>query len=143
MHVPALSTEGGMALAVGDVCREPSAGLDAAAEPPEPMLSPYANVAATAGCERTSRRVLVRNRATVVIDSERALTAPPDGEPREGAVSHTVGGKATFRAGSSKVYAEMKRIVALSHATSHNGSSANMPAGTVVVPSQTKVLVAR
>ena len=136
MHVPAMSTEAGMALAIGDACETPAQG-DGAHE-----IAPYPNVAEGPGCERTSGRVLIQHRETVVLCSERPATTGDHEGSGGGVVSGTVGGKAVFRTASSKVYAERHRIVGLTSRSAHNGSSANMPRGTVVVPSQHKVLVA-
>lgn len=137
MHLPAMSTEGGMALAIGDACVKPAERPGAEAE-----LAPFPNVAEGPGCERTSSRVLIQHRETVVLTSERPSTTGDHEGADGGVVSGTVGGKAVFRTASSKVYAERHRIVALGSRSAHNGSSANMPAGNVVVASQHKVLVA-
>ncbi|MCK6587196.1 MAG: DUF4150 domain-containing protein [Polyangiaceae bacterium] len=136
MHMPALSTEGGLALAIGDACEPAEAPAEA------PAAVPYANVAELPGCERTSSKVLIRNRETVVITSARHATKGGRPGTTRGVVSGTAGDRALFRGASSKVYAELKRIVTLGQPSAHNGVSSNMPAGLVVVPSQKKVLIA-
>jgi len=49
--------------------------------------------------------------------------------------------KVVFQNGSAKVKIEGQPCVHLTCMTGHNGSNANMPAGTQVAPSQTKVIV--
>lgn len=136
MYMPALSTERGLAVALGDAC----APVDASSD--EVSALPYANEAELAGVERTSSKVLIRHREAVVVTSAKASTKGARPGSMRGVVSGTAGDKAVFRGGSSKVYAELKPMVSLGKPSAHNGASSNMPAGLVVVSSQDKVWIA-
>ena len=50
--------------------------------------------------------------------------------------------QAQFKTYSAKVYAKGKKIVYHTAVTGHNGASANLPVGSHVAPSQSKVIVA-
>jgi hypothetical protein len=59
-----------------------------------------------------------------------------------GLVSGMNMGEVQFKQGSTKVKVEGQPCIHLTSMTSHNGTNANMPAGTQIAPSQTKVIVA-
>ena len=131
--LPAASKKGGQAFAFPDVCKTPAA--------PSPIPVPYPNMGMFNGTDKVIDKVLMENKETVVETRDPELQARRDGEPRRhglGREPHRI----TFKKYSSKVYAKGKKIVHHTAMTQHNGSNANMPAGTHVAPSQTKVLVA-
>jgi len=59
-----------------------------------------------------------------------------------GIVSGQNMGPVKFMKGSSKVKIEGQPCIQLTSLCGHNGNSANMPSGSQIAPSQTKVLVA-
>lgn len=126
-HTPALSTEGGIAYALAD-----AHGADGA----EDDFVPSPNVAELAGAARTSERVRIRHRRTVVASSEQPLSKAA--QPLVGAVSGAPFAKVIVQGGSSKVYAERKRMGTLGS----SASPANTPRGQVVIASQTQIKVA-
>lgn len=129
-HVPALSTEGGSAHALVDAHGADDAGSADARFVPSP------NVAELAGAAKTSERVRIRHRRTIVASSEQPLAKAA--QPLVGAVSGAPFGKVVIQGGSSKVYAELKRVGTLGT----SAAPANTPRGQVVVPSQTQIKVA-
>jgi hypothetical protein len=50
-------------------------------------------------------------------------------------------GPVAYKLGSSKVYAQGKKMAYVTGVTAHNGVNANAPAGLQVAPSQSTVLV--
>jgi hypothetical protein len=97
--------------------------------------------------DKATKNVLFSNKGVVVEDSEVPRTIGD--EPGvsnlptpKGLMSQKNMGKAVFKTYSSKVKAEGKGVVTHTATTAHNGTgNMNMPAGTHMVPSQTKVLV--
>jgi hypothetical protein len=59
----------------------------------------------------------------------------------KGIMSSTNMDKVTFKKGASKVKVEGSPLVLAMAMTAQNGSNANMPSGSQIAPSQTKVLV--
>ena len=59
-----------------------------------------------------------------------------------GVVSSKFKGEVIYKKGSSKVKAQGKPLCYIGSMTGHNGSSANMPAGAQIAPSQVDVLTA-
>jgi hypothetical protein len=143
MGMPAATKKGGNALAVPDTCHIPA--------PPPPagpggIPTPFPNTAMLNQTDKATDKVLMENKGVVVEDSEVPRTTGD--EPGvsnlptpKGLMSTKNMDKAVFRKHSSKVKAQGKGVVTLTATTAHNGSNANMPAGTHAVPSQTKVLV--
>jgi hypothetical protein len=144
MAIPASTKAGGTALATPDVCHIPA--------PPPPagpggIPTPFPNTAMLAQTDKATKKVLIGNKGAVVEDSEVPRTSGD--EPGvsnlptpKGVMSQKNMGKAVFKTKSGKVKAEGKGVVMLGAVTAHNGDgNANMPAGSQVAPSQTKVLV--
>ena len=127
-NAPALSTEGGAALTVVDV---------QCAEEGDEGLVPSPNVAELGGALGTSARVRIRHRRTVVVGSVQPMSKAA--QPLLGAVSGVPSSKVVVQGGSSKVYAELRRMGTLGSPA----SPPNAPAGLVVVPTQTQIRVAR
>ena len=128
IHAPALSTEGGVALTVVDV---------QCAENGESGLIPSPNVAELGGALGTCERVRIRHRRTVVVGSVQPMSKAA--QPLLGAASGVPSSKVVVQGGSSKVYAQLRRMGTLGSPA----SPADAPGGLVVVPSQTQIRVAR
>lgn len=140
---PAASKEGGQATAVApDVCFIPA--------PPPPPLgpggtpTPFPNLGACAQATKTSSKVLVRNKETLVEGSEipssrggeaGCSTIVPPGQ--KGIVSMKNMAKVEFKRHSSKVKVEGKGMLVVSVPTTHNAGNT---AGLLSAPSQTTVL---
>ncbi len=132
---PATTNGGGNCFAFPDVCNTP-------APPGQPVPIPYPNTAMLNQAIKTSLRVLICGKQTVTINSEIPRSQGDEPGTAGGITSGMNMGQASFKVGSSKVKAEGHPITFLSAVTAHNGINANAPAGSVVAPSQTKVLVA-
>lgn len=131
--LPAGSKAGGMALGVPDVCKVPTPG--------GPVPTPFPNTAQFANATKTSTKVMLENKDAVVETSEIPNSNGDEAGVAGGVVSGTNMQKVAVRMGSSRVKAEGKGMAYSTTMTAHNGSNANMPAGTFTVPSQFKVLV--
>lgn len=144
MPLPAATKAGGQALATPDTCNIPA--------PPPPagpggIPTPFPNKASLSDTDKATKNVLFSNKGVVVEDSEVPRTMGD--EPGvsnlptpKGIMSQKNMGKAVFKSYSGKVKAEGKGVVTLTATTAHNGSgNMNMPAGSHIAPSQTKILV--
>jgi hypothetical protein len=135
MPMPASTKKGGMCLGVPDVCQTPTSG--------GPVPVPYPNTAQLNGADGAVDKVLIENKETIVEDSKVPSSSGDEAGTQGGVVSGTNRDEAQFKQYSSKVYFKGKKAVHHTAITSHNGSNANMPAGTQVAPSQAKVFVAQ
>ncbi len=131
--MPASTKAGGMCLGVPDVCLTPSG--------PSPVPIPYPNMAQVNGCDGTIDTVLMENKETVVEDSKISSSSGDEAGTLGGVMSGLNRGECHFALYSSKVYAKGKKIVYHTAQTTHNGSSANLPVGAQIAPSQSKVMV--
>jgi hypothetical protein len=131
--MPASTKKGGMCMGMPDVCLTPAA--------PSPIPIPYPNMAQVNGADGTIDKVLMENKETVVEDSKIAQSSGDEAGTAGGVVSGLNRGEAHFTLYSSKVYAKGKKVVFHTAQTTHNGSSANLPVGAQMVPSQTKIVV--
>ena len=142
---PASTKGGGAHVTTGplDACKTPTPG--------GPIPIPYANMVdglAASGDEAAKRtkKKIIDSAAEEGYSADSATAASIAGYGDE---AGTIGGivsskqmrKGRFRMGASKVKAEGKKIVHATAMTAHNGSSANVPAGTHIAPSQTKVVI--
>jgi hypothetical protein len=91
---------------------------------------------------KTAKKVYFVNKTVVTLASEIPRSTGDEAGTNGGVISGTNMDKVQFKKGSSKVIVEGQPCVHLTSVTGHNGANANMPAGQVVAPSQTKVLVA-
>lgn len=123
-----------MCLGLPDVCKVP-------APPAPPVPIPFPNTAQCANAQKTSTKVMIENKDTIVENSEIASSQGDEAGTAGGVVSNVNMNKVVFKLGSSKVKAEGKGVCYVSGMTAHNGSNANMPAGMQAAPSQGKVLV--
>lgn len=133
--MPASTKKGGMALGLPDVCLTPAG--------PSPVPIPYPNIGQLDGCDGAVDKVLIENKESVVEDSKIPSSSGDEAGTIGGVVSGLNRGEVQFKTYSSKVYLKGKKAVYHTAVTAHNGTNANLPVGTQVAPSQTKVFVAR
>lgn len=132
---PGSSKGGGECLAFPDACLTP-------APPGPPVPVPYPNVGTVNQAKKTSSKVKFCKKEAVTVKSEISRTSGDEAGVNKGVLSGTNMDKLTWKKGSSKVKVEGQDVVHLTSTTGQNGSSANMPAGAQITPSQTKVKVA-
>jgi hypothetical protein len=92
--------------------------------------------------KKTAKKVKICDKAAVTKKSEMSRSMGDEAGVNKGVVSGMNMSKVTYKKASSKVKIEGQKCVYHTAMTGHNGANANMPAGTQVAPSQTKVLVA-
>ncbi|MGE0790279.1 MAG: PAAR-like domain-containing protein [Sandaracinaceae bacterium] len=133
---PAATRAGGQAFAFPDVCKVP-------APPAPPVPTPFPNIAMLnqANGGTCSKKVKIMNQAVITVASEVPRTMGDEAGVAGGMSSGTNMDKAAFKVGVSTVKVEGNDIVNMLKSTAHNGASANAPAGVIIAPSQTKVLV--
>lgn len=133
---PASTKGGGECVAFPDVCKVP-------APPAPPVPTPFPNAAQCANASGASvtKRVKILNKPVLHQGSEIPMSSGDEPGVLKGVVSNTNMDRARFKTFSSKVFVEGSKVVRHLATTGQNGSSANMPAGTQVSPSQTKVIV--
>lgn len=134
--MPGCSKANGQAFGIPDVCKVPAPG------PPGFVPTPFPNFGMIRDATSTADTVLIENKDVVVENSSLPSSKGDQAGSMGGMISQLAGNKVTFKKGSSKVFAKGKAVVHLTIPTSHNGMNANQPAGIVLIPSQTKVLVA-
>ncbi len=133
---PACTKGGGQVFAFPDVCKVPA--------PPAPFVPvPFPNIGMCNQADggTCSKKVKILNQPVITKASEITRTMGDEAGTLKGVSSGTNMDKATFKAGVSKVKIEGNEIVNLLKTTAQNGSSANAPAGSVIAPGQTKVLI--
>jgi hypothetical protein len=133
---PMSTRGGGQAFAFPDVCKVP-----APPGPPVPVPFPNTALLSQADSSTCSEKVRVLNQPVITVDSEVPRSMGDEAGTAMGVSSGTQMDKVTFQKGSSKVKIEGAAAIPLMAPTGHNGSSANAPAGNVVAPGQTKVLI--
>lgn len=133
---PLCTKAGGQAFAFPDVCKVP-------APPAPPIPTPFPNIAMLnqANGGTCSKRVKVLNQPVVTKASEVTRTMGDEAGTLKGVSSSTNMDKATFKTGVPKVKIEGNDAINLLKPSAQNGASANAPAGTVIAPSQSKVLI--
>jgi hypothetical protein len=125
---------GGMCFGIPDVCLVP-------APPAPPIPTPFPNIAQCAQATGQVVSVCIENMAVLVETSKISMSSGDEAGVAGGVVSGVNMGEVSYKLTSMKVYACGKKLVMLTSMTAHNGSSANMPAGMQITPSQTKVLL--
>lgn len=131
---PAMTKGGGQAFAFPDVCKTPA--------PPAPFVPiPYPNFGMINQATGTSTKVKFDGKLSVTKASEVPMTKGDEAGTLKGLISAMNMAKMVFRTASGKVKAEGKAVIHLTNTTAHNGGNANAPAGTVIAPSQTKVII--
>ena len=132
---PATTIAGGQCFAFPDVCLTPAPPL-----PPIPI--PYPNFGMINQAEKTSQKVKFVSKEVVTLKSKISKSMGDEAGTNGGIVSGQNMGPVKFMKGSSKVKIEGQPCIQLTSLCGHNGNSANMPSGSQIAPSQTKVLVA-
>jgi len=131
--MPASTKGGGQCFAMPNVCLTPAA--------PSPIPIPYPSIGMPNGAKKTSSKVKIVNKETVTKKSEISRSSGDEAGTNKGVMSGTNMDKVAWKMGTSKVKIEGNEIIRLTSMTGQNGTSANMPAGAQIAPSQTKVLV--
>jgi uncharacterized Zn-binding protein involved in type VI secretion len=137
---PITTNGGGQAALTGplDVCKTPSPG--------GPVPIPYPNFAMMNQIDGStaSSKVKTVNMKTAYKGTKTTMTTGDEGGTAGGGVkSNKIKGPCEIKQGSSKVKIEGKPAATVTKMTGHNDSpNNNMPAGTIVAPSQTKVQAA-
>jgi hypothetical protein len=131
----AASKAGGDCMGVPDTCLTP-------APPGPPVPMPYPNMAQLATADGVVDTVLIENKETVVEGSKMPNSKGDEGGTNGGVMSGVNMGPVEPKLFSSKVFFAGKKATFLTAMTAHNGTSANLPGGTIVSPSQMKVFVA-
>lgn len=133
---PVSTKAGGQCMAFPDVCKTPTPG--------GPVPMPYPNIAmlTQANGGTLSSKVLIENQKVATTKTEISMSSGDEAGTVGGVVSNRFKGPAKFKKGSSRVSAEGAPVVHLTSMIGQNGvANANMPAGTQVAPSQSKVTV--
>lgn len=133
--LPASTKAGGVYFAMPDVCLTP-------APPAPPVPIPYPNTAQVAASNGTISKVLIENKETVAEGSKVPNSSGDEAGTNGGVTSGVNMGPVEPKVFSSKVFAGGKKVVFVTATSAHNGTSANMPAGAQIAPSQAKVFVA-
>jgi len=133
---PGSTNGGGQCMAMPDVCLTP-------APPPVGQIPiPYPNTGMMTQAQKTSKKVKFAMKEVITLKSEIPRSMGDEAGTGKGVISGMNMGKVTFKKGSSKVKAEGQPCIHLTSMTGQNGMNANVPVGTVVAPSQTKVIIA-
>jgi hypothetical protein len=134
--LPAATKAGGQCMAMPDTCLTP-------VPPPVTQIPiPYPNTALLNQADKVSSKVKFVSKEVVTLKSEIPKTMGDEAGANGGVMSGQNMGPAKFTKGSSKVKIEGQPCIHLTSMSGHNGNSANAPSGTMIAPSQTKVLVA-
>lgn len=134
---PASTKGGGNGLAAPDTCKTP------APPPVNQVPVPYPNTAMLnmANAGTCSMKVKIMNSAVVTKNTMIPQTSGDEAGTLGGVVSGQNMGQAAFKLGVTKVKIEGSEIINQMKPISCNGTNANAPAGVVVAPSQTKVII--
>ncbi len=116
-----------------DVCKTPT--------PAGPVPTPYVNIAQLATTVGFVPHVLVVMRNAVTQASTIAISSGDELGVGGGIISAMIMGPAKPRTVSSKVYFGGGKAVYHTSTWGQNGSNANVPMGTQMTPSQTKVII--
>jgi hypothetical protein len=133
---PLTTKGGGQVFAFPDVCKVPA--------PPAPFIpTPFPNIGMCTQADggTCSTKVKVLNQPVITKASEIPRTMGDEAGTLKGLSSGTNMDKATFKQGVTKVKVEGNDVINMMKPTAQNGASANAPAGMVIAPSQTKVIV--
>jgi len=131
---PATTKAGGLAMGTPDVCKVP-------APPGPPVPTPFPNMADCTQAVGTSTKVKIVMAPVVTMGSKIPRSSGDEAGVGGGVVSGMNMGPCAPKAGVPKVKIEGNDIITQLKPTGHNGSNANMPAGMVTSPSQTKVFI--
>jgi len=91
--------------------------------------------------KKTSKKVKFEGKEVVTKKSEIPRSMGDEPGTNKGLISGQNMGPCRFTTGSTMVKVEGSPVIHLTSMTGHNGKNANNPAGAVVAPGQTKVIV--
>jgi Toxin PAAR-like domain len=131
---PASTKGGGQCFAMPDVCLTP-------APPAPPVPTPFPNTGMLNQAKKTSTKVKFAGKEVVTKKSEISRSMGDEAGVNKGIMSGMNMGKVSCKKCSSKVKIEGQQCAHLTSMTGHNGSSANNPAGCIVAPKQTNVII--
>ena len=131
---PAATKGGGSCATSGplDVCKVP---------PAPPVPTPFPNLAEVSDAGDTATKTKFDGSKVVLVKSSISRSSGDEAGEAGGMVSNRNMADVGFKQGSGKVIVEGEKTAHVGSMTGHNGSNANVPAGAMVAPSQTKVLV--
>jgi hypothetical protein len=129
----AATMQGGMCLAFPDTCNTPAG--------PVVVAIPYPNLGTLALGLGTTVKVLIMYMPVYTAGSKLPMSQGDEAGSVGGVMSGMIMGEVAFRTQSSKVSMQGQKVVVLTCMSAHNGASANAPAGAIIAPSQTVVLV--
>jgi hypothetical protein len=132
--LPASTKGGGQLLGAPDVCKVP-------APPAPPIPTPFPNIAMVNQASNTSTKVKFKGKQVVTKKSKISRSQGDEAGTLGGMISNVNMNEASFKKVSSKVKAQGQGVAHLTSVTGQNGSNANVPCGSQIAPSQTKVLV--
>ena len=131
---PATTVAGGLLMAAPDVCKTPMPPVG------QPVPIPYPNTAQPMLASPFAANVLVSAMPAVHQQSVIPMSNGNEAGVAGGMASAVIVGPARFTTASVKVHVGSMPVVRLTDTTAQNGMSQNA-VGTVVTPSQTKVLI--
>ena len=134
---PASTIGGGQCMGMPDVCKTPA--------PPAPFVPiPYPNIAMLpqGNPGTASSKVIIGGSPAFTKGTMIPMSSGDEAGSLMGMISAMIKGPASPKLASNKVKVEGNGQVYVTCMFAQNGSNANVPAGTQVAPSQTKVLVA-
>jgi hypothetical protein len=131
----AATMQGGMSMAVPDVCNVP-------APPAPPIPTPFPNQAMlqTANGSTCAQKVYISNMKAFTQKTEIPMSSGDEAGTLGGIVSGMIKGPVKFTTGSVKVTIEGSPAIKLTAPTTQNGSSPNTT-GVHMQPSQQKVMI--
>jgi hypothetical protein len=134
---PASTIGGGQCMGMPDVCLTP------APPSPSPVPMPYPNIAMLpqGNPGTASTKVIISGSPGFHKGTMITMTSGDEAGVAGGVMSGMIKGPAQPKLASNKVKYEGQGAVYVTCMFGQNGASANVPAGTQVAPSQTKVLV--
>jgi len=132
---PATTIAGGNCFAFPDTCLTPAGPLGQ-------IPIPYPNTGMLNQAEKFSQKVKFASKEVVTKKSKIPKSMGDEAGTGKGIISGTNMDAVSFPIGSTKVKIEGHPCINVTAMSAHNGSSANMPSGSQLSPSQTKVLIA-
>ena len=131
----ATTMQGGMCIAMPDVCKVP-----APPAPPIPTPFPNQGMCQTANSSTCAQKVYISNMNAATIKTEIPQSMGDEAGVAGGLVSGMIKGPVKFTMGSVKVMIEGSPAIKLTAPTTQNGSNPNTT-GVHIQPSQTKVMI--
>ena len=135
---PASTTQGGQCMGAPDVCITPVPAVPS----PVPTPIPYPNTCMVMQATKTTENVKFVGKEVVTQKSEISQSMGDEAGTQGGVMSGVNMDQVTYKMGSSTVTVEGQPCIHLTSMSGHNGMNANMPAGSQIAPSQTKVIIA-